>query len=76
MGFAIADCRFSIKVRRLAHRENLTRSFCGHAVGVDAKTVTAAVVQNWWQLRRNERAERNEVEASENQTDYQQMSET
>jgi hypothetical protein len=42
----------------------------------DAKTVTAAAVQNVWQLRRNERAERNEVEASENQTDYQEMSET
>ena len=55
---------------------------------MNAKTVTAAVVRNVWQLRRNERApahlmrfirsggERNEVEASENQTTYQQMSET
>lgn len=34
------------------------------------------VVQNWRQLRRTERAERNEVEASRIQSDYPQMSET
>ena len=68
--------RFMIEVRRLAQMEDWLGCFCVNRLEVAAKTVTAAVVQNMWQLRRNERAERNEVEASENQTDSQQMSET
>jgi len=59
------------------HRARIRRAvFAEERFNVDAKTVTAAVVQNRRQLRRNERAERNEVEASENQITYQRMSET
>jgi len=50
------------------HRGRIRRAvFAVEQFDVDAKTVTAAVVQNRWQLRRNGRAERNTVEASENQ---------
>jgi hypothetical protein len=45
--------------------------FCFDRLDVAAKTVTAALVHNKPQLRRNEREERNEVEASENHPTYQ-----
>jgi hypothetical protein len=59
-----------IEVWRLAQGENWSGCFCVNRFKTAAKTVTAAVVQNRWQLRRNERAERNEVEASENRTPH------
>ena len=50
------------------HRDRIANAvFAPIQFEADAKTVTAAVVQMRWQLRRNERAKRNEVEANENQ---------
>ena len=62
--------RFMIEVRRLAQRGIRRGVFAEEPFDLNAKTVTAAVVQNGWQLRRNEGAERNGVEANENQLSF------
>jgi len=71
MEFRIAD--FQLRNEEGGwHRERIAGAvFASMQIDVNAKTVTAAVFQNRWQLRRNERAKRNEVEASENHPNFQ-----
>jgi hypothetical protein len=81
-GLWISDCAFFASRRFVTGRTagGFGASFCFDALKSDCKRRdkpdNGVVSRPEPQLRRYERAERNDVEASENQTIYQQMSET